>query len=74
MSDNVIHFPTPDPTPETAYVITIWYVGKDLHWAVDADQGVHADDMASDLAAIALSLQPPRRTFLERLRSLFTGD
>lgn len=32
------------------------------------------DDVAADLASIASSLSPPPRTFLERLKALFTGD
>lgn len=40
----------------------------------DAESEPAEDDVASDLAAIALSLRPPPRTFFERLKALFTGD
>ena len=74
MTDNVVPFPAHEPNP--AYTVTIWYVGPDLRWSIDTDNAVPPaeDDLASDLAAIALSLRRPQRTFLERLRYLFTGD
>lgn len=73
MTDNVVPFPAHEPSP--AYTVTIWYVGSELHWSIDTDGAIPAeDDVASDLAAIAVCLRPPRRTFLERLRDLFTGD
>lgn len=73
MTDNVVPFPAHEPNP--AYTVTIWYVGSDPHWSIDTDGAIPAeDDVASDLAAIALSLRRPQRTFLERLRYLFTGD
>lgn len=73
MTDNVVPFPAHEPNP--AYTVAIWYVGPDLHWSIETDSAIPADaDLASDLASIAVCLRPPRRTFLERLRDLFTGD
>lgn len=51
--------------------------GHGFHWAMYNDEGdgqPDEDQVASDLAAIALSLRPPKRSFLERLAYLFTGE
>lgn len=60
-----------------AYSIEITPTPAGCGWKLftaEDDQEPYEDQVASDLAAIALSLRPPKRTFLERLRYLFTGE
>lgn len=60
------------------YTIEIVPNGEDGFewWLVSDDQDNPPCEncVAADLAAIALSLRPPPRTFFERLKALFTGD
>lgn len=80
---NVVPFPTPQRTPtlidipRASYTVTIRQrLDGGFDWDVDSGSMVliPADRLASDLAAIALSLRPPRRSFIERLADLFKGD
>lgn len=80
---NVIRFPSGERIPigqvpedlRPPYTVIIRPTPAGFDWDVDTDGGYRLpaeDDVASDLAAIALSLRPPKRTFIERLRALFT--
>jgi hypothetical protein len=75
----IIQFPTGQHEPEDrpAYSVHIFPTEGGFDWTLDNGSDTeppNEDIVASDLAAIALSLRPPPRTFLERLKALFTGD
>lgn len=63
---------------EPDYTIAVRWTPNGFDWQLFRDESrpdvLPEDVVAADLAAIALSLLPPRPTFLERLRFLFTGD
>ena len=70
---------SPNPGTRQPYHIHVVPDENGFEWWVcaedpDAESEPAEDDVASDLAAIALSLSLPPRTFLERLKALFTGD
>lgn len=59
------------------YTIEITPTDAGCRWSLytdEEDKESYEDQVASDLAAIALSLRPPPRTFLERLKALILGD
>lgn len=60
--------------PRPTYSVHIYPAQDGFDWDLDTDEHLTEDQIASDLAAIALSLRPPPRTFFERLKFLFTGD
>jgi len=60
-----------------SYILEVTPTDAGCRWklfTVDTDQEPYEDQVANDLAAIALSLRPPPRTFLERLTALIFGD
>ena len=80
----VLQFPTGKPIPISAtlnyatrapYTIQVTpLIDGSFDWEIDTEGEPDEYRIASDLASIALSLRPPKRTFLERLAYLFTGD
>jgi hypothetical protein len=78
MSNVIPLFPYRDgEPPQKSYSIHIYWTGDEtFDYVLDAGapDDIDEDRVASDLAALALSLRPPPRTFLERLRALFLGD
>jgi len=67
----------PEYDDRVGYIIEITPTNIGCSWKLytgDNDQEPYEDQVANDLSAIALSLRPPPRTFLERLRYLFTGE
>ena len=76
MTGKIIPFPAADQ-PKFArvpYSIHIVPTPEGFDWDMETDGPVYEYDLASDLAAIALSIHPPRRTFFQRLFYLFHGD
>lgn len=78
---NVIQFPgnahldsTLDQNINPAYAISVYPTPDGFDWTVDNDGPLDEDLVASDLAAIALQLRPPPRSFIERLAALIFGD
>ena len=63
---------------EPDYTVSVRWTPAGCDWQLFRDEerpdALDETRVASDLAAIALSLRPPRRTFLERLRALIFGD
>lgn len=74
MSDNIIRFPIVENDGPPTYTVHIWVSANRLDWSVDADTLIDTDDLAADMASLALYLRPPKKTFIERLLALFTGD
>ncbi len=68
----------PDYDDRVSYILEVTPTDAGCRWklfTVDEDNiEPYEDQVASDLAAIALSLRPPPRTFLERLKALILGD
>jgi len=69
----------PNPAIRQPYHIHVVPTDKGFEWWVctedpDAESEPDEDDVAADLASIALQLRPPPRTFFERLKALFLGD
>jgi hypothetical protein len=77
-SMTVIQFPTGERQEDfPAYSVHVYPTPGGFDWALDnGDDTIPPDEdqVAADLAAIALSLRPPKRSFLERLVYLFTGE
>lgn len=70
---------SPDPDARQPYHIHVVPTDKGFEWWVctedpDAESEPDEDDVAADLASIALQLRPPPRTFFERLKALILGD
>lgn len=86
MTAQIIEFKTRQPVvigkapnydDRVGYTIEITPTDAGCRWSLYTDEDniePYEDQVASDLAAIALSLRPPPRTFFERLKALFTGD
>jgi hypothetical protein len=86
MTAQIIEFATRQPVvigqipgydDRVPYILEITPTDDGCRWklfTIGDDHEPFEDQVASDLAAIALSLRPPPRTFLERLKALFTGD
>lgn len=65
--------------PRVSYTLTVHPTVTGFDYDLVTDSAAmptpeDLDDIAADLAAIALSLRPPPRTFLERLKALIFGD
>ncbi len=60
------------------YAVFIQWTDTGFNWEIDNGDDnpavIPEERVAADLAAIALQLRPPPRTFLERLKALFIGD
>ncbi len=67
----------PDYDDRVGYTLEITPTPTGCRWSLFTGEDniePYEDQVASDLAAIALSLHRPPRTFLERLTALILGD
>lgn len=76
---NVVPFPripryVDQAAAEPDYTLNVYEMPNGFDWSVTSATPVSNERLVADLAAIALSLCPPKRTFIERLRALILGD